>query len=124
VFPINHRLQGLELLRIRREVIAAVPDWWIGLNRLDVPSNEVFSNLSSGVSGVWVDNAMIREGQSSQRKTGGGCGTEIDFVGGPERVHMQQGPNEMAGRQRPSSRTGRRSDEIFRRFANMPACNS
>jgi hypothetical protein len=59
VFPINHRLQGLELLRIHQEVVAAVPDWWIRLNRLDVPSNEVFSDLSSGVSEVWVDNAMM-----------------------------------------------------------------
>lgn len=66
VFLINHRLPGLELLRIYQEVAAAVPDWWIGVNRLDVPPNEVFSGLSSGVSGVWADNAMIQEGRSSQ----------------------------------------------------------
>jgi len=66
VFLINHRLPGRELLRIHQEVVAAVPAWWIGVNRLDAPPNEVFSGLPSGVSGVWVDNAMIQEGESSQ----------------------------------------------------------
>src|SRR5947207_448267 len=59
VFLINHRISDGELLRIHEEVVAAFPDWWIGVNCLGLSPDQVFARVSDHVAGVWVDNAMI-----------------------------------------------------------------
>lgn len=42
------------------------PNWFIGLNYLDLPAIDVFRNLSRNVSGVWTDNAGIDESAERQ----------------------------------------------------------
>jgi hypothetical protein len=52
VFLINHGPPAAELLRIHRIVAAELPDWWIGVNCLDLPPDAVFAHLSPAVAGV------------------------------------------------------------------------
>ena len=66
VFLINHAMGSDVLLKIHDGIANLYPDWWIGVNCLDLAPQEVFLRLSPRVSGVWVDNAMIREDQQSQ----------------------------------------------------------
>lgn len=61
VFLINHGIRWDALLRIHEEVARALPDWWIGVNCLDLAPEEVFRRISARVDGVWVDDARIRE---------------------------------------------------------------
>jgi predicted TIM-barrel enzyme len=44
----------------------AFPDWWIGVNCLDLSPSQVFEVITDEVAGVWVDNAMIDERESRQ----------------------------------------------------------
>ena len=66
IFLINHGLPYLELLAIHHEVFTEFPDWWIGLNCLDLQPWEVFDVLTGEVAGVWVDNAAINERTEEQ----------------------------------------------------------
>jgi uncharacterized protein len=66
IFLINHSLGSDDLFRIHAQVVADFPGWWVGVNCLDLSPEMVFSRLTSLVSGVWVDNAMIQEGQTNQ----------------------------------------------------------
>ena len=66
VFLINHAIGSDALLSIHAGVAELLPGWWIGVNCLDLDPETVFSRISSRVSGVWVDNAMIQEGQDEQ----------------------------------------------------------
>lgn len=66
VFLINHRIDSARLLAIHASVAEHFPDWWLGVNCLDLDPVEVFSCISPSVSGVWADNAMIQEGQGEQ----------------------------------------------------------
>jgi hypothetical protein len=61
VFLINHGMPWSELLRIHDVVDRAFPDWWVGVNCLDLRPAEVFARISGRVAGVWVDDAGIRE---------------------------------------------------------------
>jgi hypothetical protein len=61
VFLINHGMPWGELLRIHALVDDAFPNWWIGVNCLDLAPAEVFNKISDRVAGVWVDDARIRE---------------------------------------------------------------
>jgi len=61
VFLINHEIPYTTLLEIHHWVYEAFPDWWIGVNCLDLDPSEVFEKLTDQVAGVWVDNAMIDE---------------------------------------------------------------
>jgi predicted TIM-barrel enzyme len=61
VFLINHDMPFTELLDIHQSVSSEFPGWWIGVNLLDLPPEEVFRELGEEVSGVWVDNARIDE---------------------------------------------------------------
>ncbi len=61
VFLINHEIPYTKLLEIHQWVCEAFPDWWIGVNCLDLDSSEVFEKITDKVAGVWVDNAMIDE---------------------------------------------------------------
>jgi len=61
VFLINHGLAYPELLAIHHEVFCEFPEWWIGLNCLDLAPWDAFDQLSEEVAGLWVDNAYIDE---------------------------------------------------------------
>lgn len=66
VFLINHSIGSDDLLRIHDEVVGLLPEWWVGVNCLDLDPETVFARISQRVSGVWVDNAMIQENQVEQ----------------------------------------------------------
>ena len=66
VFIINHAISWRELLQIQHETVAMFPDWWVGVNCLDLGPEKAFQQLSSEVSGLWVDNARICENQEVQ----------------------------------------------------------
>ncbi len=53
-------------MRIHENVHRELPDWWIGVNCLDLAPSEVFHKISPEVSGVWVDNAMVDERVAEQ----------------------------------------------------------
>ena len=68
VFLINHEnadglraLSFRDLLAIHTQVAVAFPNWWVGVNCLDLAAAEVFEHLNPTVSGVWVDNGEIDE---------------------------------------------------------------
>lgn len=60
-FLINHSGSYADLLAIHRVVCGEFPDWWIGVNCLDLAPWQVFDVIDESVSGVWVDNAGINE---------------------------------------------------------------
>ena len=66
VFLIRHEIDYRELLRIHHQLFEAFPDWWIGVNCLDLSPSKVFDVITDEVAGVWVDNAMIDERASVQ----------------------------------------------------------
>lgn len=66
VFLINHVISADRLLEIHAAVAERFPDWWLGVNCLGLGPARVFDRLGPGVDGVWVDNAMIDEGQQEQ----------------------------------------------------------
>ena len=66
VFLINQGTLAEELLSIHQEVVIAFPEWWVGVNCMGVETSDVFGLLGDGVSGVWVDNALIDEGMEEQ----------------------------------------------------------
>jgi len=54
------------LLKIHQAVVGECPDWWGGVNCLDLPPREVFQHLAAEVAGVWVDHAEIDEQGAQQ----------------------------------------------------------
>jgi hypothetical protein len=66
VFLIRHEIDYRELLRIHHQLFEAFPDWWIGVNCLDLSPSQVFDVITDEVAGVWVDNAMIDEREPVQ----------------------------------------------------------
>ncbi|MEM7117854.1 MAG: BtpA/SgcQ family protein [Chloroflexota bacterium] len=72
VFLINHETDGghpldyRALLGIHGRLTAVFPDWWIGVNCLDLTALETFSAVGNQVAGVWVDNAGIDEQRKAQ----------------------------------------------------------
>lgn len=62
VFLINHGdVDTFELVGFYEEAVKQFPDFWIGLNCLDLESYEVFRNVPNSASGIWVDDAGISE---------------------------------------------------------------
>ncbi len=59
VFLINHRINAWDLLGIYHGVRAKHPDWWIGLNMLDLEPWRVFIAAKPNVSGLWFDHSGI-----------------------------------------------------------------
>ena len=68
VLLIGHEIDNTELLSIHHQLYEAFPDWWIGVNCLDLSPSQVFDVITDEVAGVWVDNAMIDERESLQVK--------------------------------------------------------
>ena len=66
IFLINHSISSKELLSLHSSVVDAFPDWWIGVNCLDLHPVTAIAKVSSRVAGVWVDNALIQEDQEKQ----------------------------------------------------------
>lgn len=66
VFLINHGMSYRRLLDVHHIVFTNFPNWWIGVNCLDLPPNECFSRITNEVAGLWVDNAMIDERREDQ----------------------------------------------------------
>ncbi|MCA9976700.1 MAG: hypothetical protein KC413_13150, partial [Anaerolineales bacterium] len=66
IFLINHEMSGAALLTIHRAVVAEHPDWWVGVNCLDLTPFEVFHHIDDTAAGVWVDNALIDEQAEQQ----------------------------------------------------------
>ncbi|MBN9521474.1 adenine phosphoribosyltransferase [bacterium] len=66
VFLIDHGTADADLLDIHAAVVDAHPDWWVGVNCLELLPEEAFAAVSPRVGGVWVDNAGIEEGQDAQ----------------------------------------------------------
>lgn len=69
VFLINHGDMSYSILfDMYYSLYKVFPDWWIGVNCLDLSPIEVFSEVHQGISGIWVDNAMIDEESNDQLK--------------------------------------------------------
>jgi hypothetical protein len=66
VFLIGHSMNCFDLLLIHERTRDRFPDFWIGVNCLDLSPTSVFSQVTNKVSGVWVDNAEIMEQQDDQ----------------------------------------------------------
>jgi hypothetical protein len=65
-FLINHAMGSAELLAIHERVVQASPDWWLGVNCLDLHPAEAVRRVSHETAGIWSDNAMIRESEEQQ----------------------------------------------------------
>lgn len=61
VFLINHDIPSTKLLKIYRKVRQHYPDWWIGINSLDLSPLQTIESVPSDVSGIWVDEAGLDE---------------------------------------------------------------
>ncbi len=61
IFLINHMGLCEDLLAIHRRLHEEFPDWWIGVNCLDLDPEDVFELLPREVAGLWVDDATIDE---------------------------------------------------------------
>ncbi|MGD2215749.1 MAG: BtpA/SgcQ family protein [Gemmatimonadales bacterium] len=66
VFLINHFSDCEDLLAIHRKVCEDHPDWWVGVNCLDLDPPQVFKAVTDRVAGIWVDNAGIDEREAEQ----------------------------------------------------------
>lgn len=66
VFLIDHGMAEENLLAIHDAVADAHPGWWVGVNCLELPPEQVFATISAKVTGVWADNAGIEEGREEQ----------------------------------------------------------
>lgn len=57
IFLINHGVPYHQLLEAYRACRAEHPTWWIGLNALDLPSDQAFARAPVGADGIWTDAA-------------------------------------------------------------------
>jgi predicted TIM-barrel enzyme len=64
VFLIGHGMRHDVLAAIHVEVRRAFPDFWVGVNFLDLDPRESFARL--GADGLWADDACIDERASAQ----------------------------------------------------------
>lgn len=60
VFLINHHISAQALMLCYAHIRGRYPDFWIGLNCLDLTPIEAFHAAPLDVSGIWVDNAGVR----------------------------------------------------------------
>lgn len=59
-FLINHgSMWHQEFIGLYSKAVETYPDFWIGLNCLDLESHEVFDNIPDSVDGIWTDNGGV-----------------------------------------------------------------
>ncbi len=68
VFLINHEdesgkrpLSHIDLTQIHHQLRPHFPNWWLGVNFLDLKSYQCFAHNLHNIDGVWVDNSGIHE---------------------------------------------------------------
>jgi hypothetical protein len=66
VFLIGHGMFYLDLLLIQQKSKERFPGCWIGVNCLDLPTRDVWKQVTNLVDGVWTDNAEIQEADDDQ----------------------------------------------------------
>lgn len=66
IFLINHSMGSGQLLAIHEIVSRLLPDYWIGVNCLDLSPVVAVRRVSHKVAGIWSDNAMILETEQEQ----------------------------------------------------------
>jgi len=66
VFLINHVIGSTQLLVIHERLSQLFPDWWIGVNCLDLYPADIVRRVPHDVAGIWADNAMIMESEDEQ----------------------------------------------------------
>lgn len=64
-FLVNHRIGFDLLLKIYESVRCQYPDFWIGLNFLDLTASESLNIVPDDASGLWVDDAGIYEDRNN-----------------------------------------------------------
>lgn len=55
-----------ELLKIQAKVRQEFPDFWLGVNFLDLETEDVFEKLNETIDGVWVDSSKINYDNGQQ----------------------------------------------------------
>lgn len=60
-FLINHDIPFTKLLEIYGKVRQQHPDWWIGINCLDLSPLQIIESVPVDTSGIWVDDAGLDE---------------------------------------------------------------
>lgn len=63
VFLINHQTNHLHLTSCYKHVREKCPDFWIGLNYLDLDRFQMLKQLPPDAQGLWADNAQIELNQ-------------------------------------------------------------
>ncbi|MBI2096590.1 MAG: adenine phosphoribosyltransferase [Candidatus Sungbacteria bacterium] len=66
-FLINHdeeKVPALALSRIYQSIRKVHPDWWLGLNFLDLNYFQAFARVPENASGLWTDDAGLDESLS------------------------------------------------------------
>ncbi|MDP3727018.1 MAG: BtpA/SgcQ family protein [bacterium] len=64
IFLINHNQPYGFLRRVYISIRQIHPDWWIGLNFLDLTALQAITSLPDDASGLWTDNAGVPESAS------------------------------------------------------------
>ena len=60
VFLINHGfMSSKELIALYDKAVETYPDFWIGINCLDLSGYEVFQHVPEHVHGIWVDDGGV-----------------------------------------------------------------
>ena len=60
VFLINHGSMSWEThVDLYSKSVQTYPDFWIGINCLDLSTHEVFSKVPNTIDGIWADNGGI-----------------------------------------------------------------
>jgi len=71
VFLINHSGGYQKLDEYYGALRKEMPDWWIGINALDIHQTVLFDEIRNGgkfpgVNGIWADDAEIHDGNKEQ----------------------------------------------------------
>ena len=66
-FLLSHgEIGDLELLAIHQDLTRLLPEFWLGVNCLGLPVEELFARAGSRVAGIWTDDALIDEDSDDQ----------------------------------------------------------
>lgn len=69
VFLINHGpINYKNLIVIYNKAVETYPNFWIGLNCLDLPSHKIFDILPNDIDGIWADDGGVYDEDISYAK--------------------------------------------------------